>query len=489
MIRFWDPAYQCFTFNQEDMTPTIEEYAALLRIDNVQLNKIYVKEPKPMTFKKKLLKLTGMTDTWAEKQIRKKNEASCVPWFSLRELVQNHPDVLKRVDLFALAVYGLVVFPKVLGHIEVAVVDFFEKLRQRVNPVERTPFHMFSKTFALLEAHLEKDWPRDVTKQHWVSVFQNLHAEDITWRALWIHPSVLLYKCGNQDWVPLLGLWGGVGYAPLLVQRQFASRQFVPVTDGLAQSEFAFMGEGYMKDVRDTANSWRQIYLMELALYADTITIDYDLWRQRRVKSQVIPPIDEACQNPFLEKIPSELEIARHEFEREKAKLLRDISSLQEENYQLKIDVEIEKSRIEKVQKEVKVTRKDLRDLHLENKKLRGTIRNSGMKFWKAKAKKEEERAARAMIELRKKNAEYETVTAELTASQSGHQELKGKIRSLESTLQAHQQHLDDLLRALEDKNGQHDRDIRAYERVLQEKDMHLGGLINEIRKAAVQIV
>ena len=111
------------------------------------------------------------------------------------------------------------------------------------------------------------------------------------------------------------------------------------------------------------------------------------------------------------------------------------------------------------------------------------------MEFWKAKAKKEEERAARAMIELRKRNAEYESVTTELTASQSGHQELKGKIRSLESTLQTHQQHLDDLLRALEDKNGQHDRDIRAYERALQEKDMHLGSLINEIRKAAAHVV
>ncbi|MBA0881016.1 hypothetical protein Goshw_002430, partial [Gossypium schwendimanii] len=39
-------------------------YAALLRIDNVQLNKVYVKDPKPMTFKKNLMKLTGMTDTW-----------------------------------------------------------------------------------------------------------------------------------------------------------------------------------------------------------------------------------------------------------------------------------------------------------------------------------------------------------------------------------------------------------------------------------------
>ncbi|MBA0606909.1 hypothetical protein Godav_019307 [Gossypium davidsonii] len=193
MVRFWDPAYQCFTFNQEDMTPTIEEYFTLLRVDNVQLNKIYVKKPKLMTFKKKLMKLTRMTNTLAEKQIRKKNEVSCVPWFS-------HLDILKRIDLFALAIYGLIIFPKVLGHIEVA----------------------------------------------------NLCAKDITWRAPWICPPVLLYK-------------------------QFASRQFIPATGELAQSEFAFTGEGYMKKVRDTANSWREIYLMELALYADTITLDYDI--------------------------------------------------------------------------------------------------------------------------------------------------------------------------------------------------------------------
>ncbi|KAG8496185.1 hypothetical protein CXB51_009021 [Gossypium anomalum] len=261
MVRFWDPAYQCFTFNQEDMTPTIEEYAALLRIDNVQFGKIYVKEPKPLTFRRKLVRLTDMTDAWAEKQIKKKNETVCIPWSSLRESALSHPDILKRVNLFALAIYGLVIFPRVLGHLEVAVFDFFERLKQGVNPVptilaetfrslstcrrvgkgrfigcaqllnvwilshfwkvECTPFHMFSKTFAPLEAYLKKEWPKEITEQHWVSVLQNLRAEDITWRAPWIRPSVLLYKCGSQDWVPLLGLWGGVGYAPLLVQRQF----------------------------------------------------------------------------------------------------------------------------------------------------------------------------------------------------------------------------------------------------------------------------
>ncbi|MBA0772969.1 hypothetical protein Gotri_008278 [Gossypium trilobum] len=120
----------------------------------------------------------------------------------------------------------------------------------------------------------------------------------------------------------------------------------------------------------------------------------------------------------------------------------------------LKIDVQIEKFRIEKVQKEAKITRKDLRDLNLKNKKLRRTIKNSG---------------------LGKSSTEWK--------------EELSNIKDLENALQAHQQHLDNLLKALEEKNDQHDRNIRAYELALQEKDMHIGRLVNEIRKAAVQIV
>ncbi|XVF26555.1 hypothetical protein REPUB_Repub14bG0027500 [Reevesia pubescens] len=29
-LPFWDPSYRCFTFNQEDMTLTLEEYSVLL---------------------------------------------------------------------------------------------------------------------------------------------------------------------------------------------------------------------------------------------------------------------------------------------------------------------------------------------------------------------------------------------------------------------------------------------------------------------------
>ena len=32
IMPFWDLSYRCFTFNQEDMVPTIEEYTTLLCI-------------------------------------------------------------------------------------------------------------------------------------------------------------------------------------------------------------------------------------------------------------------------------------------------------------------------------------------------------------------------------------------------------------------------------------------------------------------------
>ncbi|MFQ6668844.1 hypothetical protein Gotur_034337 [Gossypium turneri] len=47
----------------------------------------------------------------------------------------------------------------------------------------------------------------------------NLQDEDIEWRAPWLIPDEILYRCRDFDWVPLLGIWGAIGYAPLLVSR------------------------------------------------------------------------------------------------------------------------------------------------------------------------------------------------------------------------------------------------------------------------------
>ncbi|MFQ6655072.1 hypothetical protein Gotur_025789, partial [Gossypium turneri] len=91
-----------------------------------------------------------------------------------------------------------------------------------------------------------------------MEILQNLREEDIEWRAPWMLPDEILYRCGNFDWVPLLGIWGAIGYAPLLVLKQYRSRQFIPATQGLAQCEFLYKDDGYKKKIREMSSAWNQ---------------------------------------------------------------------------------------------------------------------------------------------------------------------------------------------------------------------------------------
>ncbi|MBA0673471.1 hypothetical protein Goklo_029391 [Gossypium klotzschianum] len=100
LAQFWNPAYSCFTFGGGDLVPTVEEYMALLRCSRIQADRVYLRTAN-----------------------------------NLRDLILAHPDAKKKVDVFALSVYGLVVFPKALGHVDEAITDLFDRLHKRVTPV------------------------------------------------------------------------------------------------------------------------------------------------------------------------------------------------------------------------------------------------------------------------------------------------------------------------------------------------------------------
>ncbi|MBA0576796.1 hypothetical protein Golob_023865 [Gossypium lobatum] len=59
-----------------------------------------------------------------------------------------HPDTKKKLDVFALSIYGLVIFPKALGRIDEAVTDLFDQLNRRVTSV---PI-ILAETFRFLSA-------------------------------------------------------------------------------------------------------------------------------------------------------------------------------------------------------------------------------------------------------------------------------------------------------------------------------------------------
>ncbi|MFQ6662695.1 hypothetical protein Gotur_030463, partial [Gossypium turneri] len=111
-----------------------------------------------------------------------------------------------------------------------------------------------------------------------MAIFQNLQEEDIEWRASWLLPDEILYRCGDFDWVPLLGIWGAVGYAPLLVLRQYRSRQFLLATQGLAECKFLYKDDGYKRKAPEMANAWNQTRRMKRLVVSPMITSEYGEW-------------------------------------------------------------------------------------------------------------------------------------------------------------------------------------------------------------------
>ncbi|MBA0877808.1 hypothetical protein Goshw_017990 [Gossypium schwendimanii] len=61
------------------------------------------------------MNITGISEQWVTAWIKQKGESKCIHWKSLQELILAHPDARKKVDVFPLSIYGLVVFPRALG--------------------------------------------------------------------------------------------------------------------------------------------------------------------------------------------------------------------------------------------------------------------------------------------------------------------------------------------------------------------------------------
>ncbi|XP_016684102.1 uncharacterized protein [Gossypium hirsutum] len=258
LAQFWNLAYSCFTFGRVDLVPTIEEYTALLQCSKIQVDKVYSKAVNAPTFLKRLMNITGMSEQWVTARIRQKGDSKCIPWKILKDLILAHSDARKKVDVFALSIYGLVMFPKTLGHVDEAVTGLFDRLKKRVTPVPAILAETFRSLNACRRAGEEiMATPRrdDISEEKWIAIFQNLQEGDIEWRAPWLFPGEILYRCGDFDWVPFIGIWGAVGYAPLVVLRQYRSRQFVLATQGLAECEFSYRGDGYKRRVREMVSA------------------------------------------------------------------------------------------------------------------------------------------------------------------------------------------------------------------------------------------
>ncbi|MBA0834165.1 hypothetical protein Goarm_006542, partial [Gossypium armourianum] len=126
------------------------------------------------------------------------------------DLILAHPDTKKRVDVFALSIYGLVIFPKALGHINDAVSDLFDWLDKRVTPVLAILAETFRSLSACWRAVFSENYSplkefmatlkRDnIFEEKWMEILQSLQDEDVELRAPWMIPVEILGKRVNDN--------------------------------------------------------------------------------------------------------------------------------------------------------------------------------------------------------------------------------------------------------------------------------------------------
>ena len=126
IILFWDSSYQCFTFNQEDLTPTVEEYSVLLRISSADPDRVFWKKGKKVPFKKKLAQMMNIDASVLVSKTKQKGKNEYVQCDFLKQYIIENNDNDRVVDMFSLVVYGTIIFPQSVGYVNAAIVDLIE---------------------------------------------------------------------------------------------------------------------------------------------------------------------------------------------------------------------------------------------------------------------------------------------------------------------------------------------------------------------------
>ncbi|KAG8482615.1 hypothetical protein CXB51_024363 [Gossypium anomalum] len=546
LAQFWNPPYSCFTFGEVDLVPTVEEYTTLLCCPKFQVDRIYSRATNVPTFWKKLMAITGMNEQWITARIKEKGECKCISWDALKGLILTHPDETKRVDVFALSLYRLMVFPRALGYVDEVTTDIFHRLSKRVTSIpailaetfrslgtcrkvgagrfvgcaqlllawfyshfwliDKVVCRVFFEDYSLLKDIVASTRRVDVLEENWIALLQNLQSKDVKWRAPWMIPGEILYRCSSFDWVPLLGIWGATGYAPLLVLRQFGLRQFVPATYGLAQSEFAYRGANYKKRVGEISSTWNKTCRLKGVAISPATTQEYIEWRGRRINDNIPKPSVEVARpmEEYLQVMPSELEIMKQEFEKKNLELGKRMAKLEEEKMYLSLDIDVQKMEVEKERKEKRKIEEDRDDLKKHYKKAQVSLRRARVGGSSDQLQKEvQEGKARAEywenkfqemqsrnLALEEENKRLKSKITELGRSLRWHRnhdstvelkELKSKVEDLEAALQEGKLWIEQL----ETQGDYLKGELHQSRGQIRERDHVMGEAIAQIREVA----
>ncbi|MBA0575065.1 hypothetical protein Golob_025026, partial [Gossypium lobatum] len=251
--------------------------------------------------------------------------------------------------------------------------------------VEKVSYQFFSENYSPLKELVAIARRDDISEEKWIMILQNLQEEDVEWLAPWMIPNEILYQCGDFDWVPLLGIWGAVGYAPLL-------------------------GNNYKKKVREILNAWNQTCRIKILAVGLMTTPEYSRQWSKRINNNILRPRED------------------------------DVLSIEEHlQMHLGLDVDIHKLEVEKLRKWKNKAEEDLDSLKTDYKKLPLLIRTTGLgktsDQWRQEITKEKTRADQWEKKFQDARARENALERSLFECQNEKVGLKARVAELGKSL------------------------------------------------------
>lgn len=237
LVQFYDPVYHCFTFPDSQLMPTLEEYAQLLHIP--------VADTVPFSGSEKLPEHSSLAKVLYMKKSEFKNNFTTkggLPGFTAKFLMgkvsyfaSQGCDIIVE-HLFALLIYGLLLFPNIEGFVDSYAIriflsgnpvptllgDTYHSIHYRTLKGGGTIVCCIPLLYKWFVSHLPKSatfWDRKSGLQ-WSQRIMSLTQSDIAWYSRVLDDVKIIDSCGEFPNVPLMGTKGIISYNPVLARRQ-----------------------------------------------------------------------------------------------------------------------------------------------------------------------------------------------------------------------------------------------------------------------------
>ena len=105
----------------------------LIRLNLQCPDKVYYRRMR-LGVRKKLAEIMGIESVAADGYLVSKEGSIGLEWVFLRDFINSHINEDRGLATLALSIYRLIIFPRVIGHVEMTVIDLFEQVQNHANP-------------------------------------------------------------------------------------------------------------------------------------------------------------------------------------------------------------------------------------------------------------------------------------------------------------------------------------------------------------------